>query len=332
MTLSTLPPITVLMSVFNGEQWLERSIQSVLTQTFPNFEFIIVNDGSYDATLEIATKYARSDPRIQILNKQNTGLADSLNYGLARARGTWTARLDADDVCTPDRLEKQLATANEDPRLVLIGSGMYLTNDQDDILSSYTYPLKHESLIYCLSHGLPFFPHSSAFLRTEVARNIGGYRPRFLRSQDLDLWLRLSECGNILALRQPLVAIRKHPDQISSGDSGKLQLLFSYSAIVCFWIRKKGWSDPASTLSDSEFPSFIHLVQVRFFRSQLYQSLRLARSLKSSPPSSKCYLQWISSLLESLFKYPLLSLIYLKYRITGTSLPKSIAAEWLSQK
>lgn len=93
------PEVSVLMSVYNGERWLAESIESVLNQTFTDFEFLIVNDGSTDGSGEIINRYAEQDSRIHVFDKPNTGLADSLNYGIARAKGEWIARIDADDVC-----------------------------------------------------------------------------------------------------------------------------------------------------------------------------------------------------------------------------------------
>ena len=156
--------VTVLLAVFNGEDWLERSIKSVLNQAYTYFEFIIVNDGSTDNTSKILHHYAQIDSRIRIFEKYNSGLADSLNYGLERARGSWIARLDADDICRSDRLQKQLEAVYQDPDLVLVGSSFHIINDNDHIVNSYHHSHSHASLLYRLSHCLPFFPHSSTVL------------------------------------------------------------------------------------------------------------------------------------------------------------------------
>ena len=95
--------ITVLMSVFNGERWLAESLKSILNQTFTDFEFIIINDGSTDGTLKILEKYAKQDSRIKIYYKENSGLTDSLNFGVSKAKGKWIARIDADDIAHHER-------------------------------------------------------------------------------------------------------------------------------------------------------------------------------------------------------------------------------------
>ena len=102
------PLITVLMAVYNGERWLHDSINSILDQTYTNFEFIIVNDGSTDNSPQIINKFAFNDRRITIYNKKNSGLTDSLNFGIQKAKGKWIARIDADDISSPGRLKKQL--------------------------------------------------------------------------------------------------------------------------------------------------------------------------------------------------------------------------------
>ena len=221
------PSISVLMSVFNGERWLADSIESVLNQSFEDFEFIIVNDGSNDSSLKIIESFGNSDSRIRILNKENSGLTYSLNYGLSKARGAWIARIDADDICSPNRLLKQLNYSKSEKDLVLLGSGLFIIDDHGNQIKAYRYPKKHKRLVKTLSKGLPFFPHSSAFFKLSAALNIGGYRLPFKRTQDQDLWLRLSEVGKIGSLSEPLVFIRKHSEQISNNNFGNEQSIYS---------------------------------------------------------------------------------------------------------
>ncbi|MCH7802039.1 MAG: glycosyltransferase family 2 protein [Chloroflexi bacterium] len=106
------------MSVYNGQRYLGAAIDSILAQTFQEFEFIIVDDGSTDNTESLIRAY--SDSRIRLISKPNTGLADSLNVGLEAAKGTWIARIDADDISEPQRLERQLQRIRASPELVLL--------------------------------------------------------------------------------------------------------------------------------------------------------------------------------------------------------------------
>ena len=133
------PAITVLMSCFNAARWLEESINSVLKQSYTDFEFIIVDDGSTDNTLDIIYRFAATDSRIVVITKSNSGLSDSLNVGLKIAKGEWIARLDADDVCEPTRLEKQAELAFANSNLVFIGTGLTIIDDTGNKVIIYNF-------------------------------------------------------------------------------------------------------------------------------------------------------------------------------------------------
>ena len=123
-----VPKCTVAMSVYNTARYLPMAVESVLGQTFADFEFIIVDDGSEDGTDQVLAAYAY-DARVQVVRKEHTGLPDSLNVALREARGEWIARMDADDISEPERLEQQLARVYKDPNVVLIGTGCTIINE-----------------------------------------------------------------------------------------------------------------------------------------------------------------------------------------------------------
>lgn len=238
------PSVTVLMSVYNGERWLDCSIRSILEQNFTDLEFLIVNDGSLDSSLAIIRKWAAIDERVVIIDKSNTGLADSLNSGIKKARGIWIARQDADDVSEPRRLLKQWQIAHSMPDVCLIGTGFVLMDQNGIEGKRYRLPRTNTCLASWLMNGKRFFPHSSAFFRRDIVQQVGGYRPRIQRAQDRDLWLRLSEVGEIACVDEALVKIRKHDDQISHDEGGQRQLIDSSVASASYWLRKYGLPDP----------------------------------------------------------------------------------------
>lgn len=244
MKSASFVPITVLMSVYNGERWLEESIKSILNQSFIDFELLVVDDGSTDSTAQILEGFAKADHRIRIIKKHNTGLADSLNCGIAEAKGVWVARQDADDVSVPWRLLKQWQAVQSMPNVVLTGSAFVLINDEGREGRRYRLPRSNTRLASWLSTGKRFFPHSSAFFNRDIVQRIGGYRQRIKRAEDRDLWLRLSEVGEIACIDEPLVKIRKHYDQISHDEGGQRQLIDSSVASTSYWLRKYGLSDP----------------------------------------------------------------------------------------
>ena len=182
-----VPSVSVLMSCYNAARWLGEAIESVLRQTHTDFEFIIVDDGSKDDTPTILQRYSASDARIVIITKPNTGLGDSLNVGIRQVRGDWIARLDADDICEPTRLARQLELAQSNPSLVFVGSGLVIIDEHGAKLAIHHYPTRHTALLRQLRQMRKFPPHSSAMFRTTAARSIGGYRTRIRRAQDWDL-------------------------------------------------------------------------------------------------------------------------------------------------
>jgi len=323
-----VPLITVLMSVYNGERWLSEAIESVLHQTYSDFEFIIIDDGSVDNSREIIERYIPQDRRINFISKPNTGLADSLNHGIQKARGEWIARIDADDVCETTRLKKQIEQARSNSKLVFIGTGVSIINEVGEKLKIYSYPTKHEILLRNLITGRKFPAHSSAFYRTQVIRDLGGYRSRVKRSEDLDLWLRLSEVGELTSLSEPLVQLRFHSEQISLADAGKHQLFDSKIARISYWLRKLGCTDPVDA-NETSFLTFTAWLQTRlivdvFYKRHAHFAQCRSRILEVSK-SSKGILKLIVNCLQ----HPVFSILFIKNRIWGETLAHQLALDWI---
>ena len=142
-------PITVLMSIYNGERFIRESISSVLNQTFKEFEFIIINDGSTDSSEHIIREFCVLDKRINLFNKQNSGLTKSLNLGLKMAKGEWIARIDYDDICEPERLEIQYCYAKANKSLVLIGSDFSIIDFNYRMKLNYQFKRLKTVVISC---------------------------------------------------------------------------------------------------------------------------------------------------------------------------------------
>jgi glycosyltransferase involved in cell wall biosynthesis len=212
------PPITVLLSVFNGRQYLRQAIQSILDQTFTDFEFLIINDGSTDDSLKILNAFALGDPRIRIISRSNRGLTVTLNEGIALARGEFIARMDADDIAMPDRLEKQLAYLRANPACVLLGSRVMLVDPNGSPIEEICLHKSHEEIDTALmSHGWPMV-HPAVMMRTRALRSIGGYCEAFRTNQDHDLFLRLAEYGRVANLPDMLLKYRQHKKSISAAN------------------------------------------------------------------------------------------------------------------
>ncbi|MDP7421250.1 MAG: glycosyltransferase [bacterium] len=205
--------LTVLMSVFNGENYVSKAIDSIRCQTWRDFEFIIINDCSTDGTAEILQAY--TDPRIRILeNTENIGLTRSLNRGLAEAEGEYIARMDADDISLPERLEKQVAFLNRNENVGLVGSNFFRIDEKGNILHAVKQWASNEEIKNRLLKSNKF-AHGSVMFRKACIDTVGPYRLAFVSSQDYDLWLRISECFDVANITEFLYKWRLEIGSIS---------------------------------------------------------------------------------------------------------------------
>lgn len=274
----TSPPISVLTSCFNAAEFLEDSIESILSQSFRDFEYILIDDGSTDNTLAIIKKYAAKDKRIIVISKENSGLTDSLNVGLGIAHGEWIARLDADDIAMPTRLESQLNFVRNRSGVILLGSSSFEVDMDCNFIKQQWFPSSHDKLMKNLEHLGRFFAHSSAFFHKSRALALGGYRNRLNLAEDWDLWLRLGSVGMISCLRSPLVKTRLNPMSICHQNR-RAQGVMGTVATICHLRRKAGLSDP-SQMDEDKWLQFLYWVEKRqeeegyFCKAQTRQALR----------------------------------------------------------
>jgi hypothetical protein len=207
------------MSVYNGERYLREAVDSVLNQSYAAFEFIVIDDGSTDGSLEILNSYR--DPRIRILrNERNLGLIGSLNKGLAAAEGEYLARQDCDDLLAPDRLARQVAYLDEHTDVVLVGTWMQLIDERGADITLWRYPGTDAEIRWATLFNTAV-GHPSAMFRTEVAKRIGGYSSECLYAEDYDLWSRLATHGKTANLPEPLQRYRVHGNTVSTKNSAK---------------------------------------------------------------------------------------------------------------
>ena len=202
------------MSVHNGERYLREAVDSVLAQSFSEFEFIIVDDGSTDTTQAVLKGY--SDPRLRVIrNDSNLGLTRSLNRGLEEARAGLIARMDSDDICHPDRLALQLQFMEKHPEIGLLGTA-YTNIGRDGLpFLRTTFSGEHGFLVWFLLFQNPI-AHPTVLMRADLVREAGGYRPEMTYAQDKDLWLRLATKTRFSILQQPLLQLRHHAHSITS--------------------------------------------------------------------------------------------------------------------
>lgn len=200
------PEVSVVMAAFNEEASLRQAVQSVIDQTFTDWELIVVDDGSRDATDKILRELAESEVRIKhIRNPDNLGLPTSLNRGLQAASGRYIARADADDVNLPNRLEEQIDFLNRHPDIDVVGTGAFLIDARGRRVNSVALAETHEEL--ASQHFLKtHFIHPSVMIRRRFFDKIGFYDPLFVRVEDKELWLRGLKFGSRYAnIQMPLI-------------------------------------------------------------------------------------------------------------------------------
>lgn len=227
-----MPLITVLMPVFNGERYLKEAIDSVLAQTYTDFEFLIVNDGSTDHSEAIIRSY--SDDRIKIINQPNGGVSNALNTGLQNALGQYIARFDADDICMPERLATQISFMLDHPGYVLVGSdAKYIDEDGAFIFQYHNNGYTHEEIKKSLIKDCTFLHSSVMFLKSAVWE-LGGYDPHAYLFEDYFLWIKLINKGKFACIKQDLIAYRLNPSSVTVDykDYSKTYLNIKRSAIV----------------------------------------------------------------------------------------------------
>lgn len=213
---SISPSISVIMSVYNCEKYLAQSIESILNQTFTDFEFIIVNDGSVDNTLSIIKHYAQRDTRITFISQKNRGLPFALNQGIAASKGKYTARMDADDISLPRRLQVQHELLESNPEVGVCGGSAYLFNKVPNKKNLMSHPQKHKDLKVKLLFSVCFI-HPTVMIRSDILKSLPYiYNVEFKNSQDYELWSRLVEITNFFNLKEPLIHYRRDSDSITS--------------------------------------------------------------------------------------------------------------------
>ncbi|AFV24722.1 glycosyl transferase family protein [Methanolobus psychrophilus R15] len=243
--------ISVIMSVYNSEKYLDESIQSILNQTFEEFEFLIINDCSTDNSMNIINEYSEKDDRIvPIVNKTNLGLTKSLNLGLKKATGKYIARIDADDIALPEKLRIQYDFLEQNRDVFLVGSGAY-TIDENGSIRTRIRPLteleeikKELSVQNCLSHPTIMF-RDEGFM----------YRDKFVYAQDYDFYLYLlSNNKKIANIFEPLIKYRINPNAISWSKKSQ-QNQFALKANEFYHQRLKYGRDEYDTFDANEILS-----------------------------------------------------------------------------
>jgi hypothetical protein len=242
------PTVSVVMSVYNGQAFLAEAIESILSQTYRDYEFVIIDDGSTDNTPDILAEYASRDARIRIHRHANKGRAESLNIGVSVAKGEYIARMDADDIALPDRLQEQMRFMEGHPEVGLIGGALELMTADGRAFKTIRYPLE-DSVIRSVMLEYSPFAHPTVIVRKEVVLASGGYRKALLDADDYDLWLRMSERTQLANLERCVLRYRIHRDQVSITNMPH-QTLCVLAARAAAEQRRSGRPDPLADIQE----------------------------------------------------------------------------------
>jgi glycosyltransferase involved in cell wall biosynthesis len=323
--------ISIVISFYNAEKWIGECLETALNQSFAGrYNVIVIDDGSSDGSLEILNETAAryKEKEVRIIQKDNTGLADSLNRGIAQSEATWIARVDADDRLRVDRLSIQYEYALRHD-LVLLGSFCQQIAVDGTTISREAYPVRSEDLKNSLLKYKRFFPHSSAFFRRSEFIRCNGYNTFFKKSQDRDLWLRLSSLGEIGCVPECLIDLRFHPNQVTNRLDGSdyQQFVYGIAATVCYYVTHFGGVSPS--VGDEK-------CWLRFLTWLAHQLDCLGYSRRRSS-WNKTRQEYLGNFDAGLFKRTetLLGmeykLQYLYEKLFGITVPSKLALRWIEQ-
>lgn len=208
--------VSVIMPLYNAEAYLREAIDSILTQSYPHFELLILNDGSSDRSEEICRSY--HDSRIRYHFHQNIGLAGTLNKGLELATGAYIARQDQDDIAHSTRFEKQVAYLEAHPSVLLLGTRAKVFSDSQDFIKLHDHATHPAVLKFDLLFDNPFV-HSTVMFRKKDSDLIGGYNTDRSYFEDYDLWSRFARKGDVANLPDVLLDYRHHEKGLSKSTN-----------------------------------------------------------------------------------------------------------------
>ncbi|MBZ5705516.1 MAG: glycosyltransferase [Acidobacteriia bacterium] len=240
--------VSVVMSVFNGERFLREAVESVLEQTFREFEFIVVDDGSTDQSASILDSYRKSDARVRVYHQENKGLIESLNRGCSLAQGKYIARMDADDIAVRERLMWQVDFMEKHPQVAVLGGAVEWIDATGKSLGTHNTPVADCEIKSELLHRNVFW-HPTVIMLREGFVSSGGYRKVVVDAEDYDLWLRIADRCQLANLETVVLKYRIHPFQVSMSKR-RQQTLCKLAAQASASLRRNGTPDPLEAVKE----------------------------------------------------------------------------------
>ncbi len=232
-----VPSVSVLMPLFNGSVYVRQAIESILDQTFGDFELLVLNDGSTDASLKVVQEYTAQEVRMRVISRENRGLTYTLNELVSLARAPLIARMDADDIAMPRRLEIQVDFLARNPDIVCVGGACQIIDDAGRYLTTQHPPTADKDIQALMLQGHCAITHPAATARLAAVRKVGGYDSNYDFAEDIDLWLRLGELGKLANMDDVVLKYRIHSKSVSARR-GALQRSAARRACESAWKRR----------------------------------------------------------------------------------------------
>lgn len=297
------PEITVLMPVYNGATYIADAVRSVLTQSFTDFELLIVNDGSTDHTADMI--HAINDPRIIILDQQHSGVSHALNKGLAAAKGRYIARFDADDICYEHRLERQYHFLETHPDYMVVGCDAdYMLENGEHLFRFSCIAHSHEDISRKLYFYCPFI-HSGVMYRKSEVMDAGGYSLLAHNFEDYFLWTQLAQQGKFCNLPEPLIRVRFNPASVTIDERwrGSRFRKLKRNAILSGMIGKEEGEELLSIIQQQDIKRIkqgaYYALCAKKFLTDNYQPRRArayaAEAIQVNPLRWDNYLIWLAT-------------------------------------
>lgn len=219
-----MPRVSVILPTYNAQAYLAAALASLQAQTLRDFEVVAVDDGSTDRSLALLQQFAASDARIRIISRANTGIVGALNEAIAAAQTPLLARMDADDIAAPERLARQLDYLETHPDTVAVGSWVNMVYADGSPIYRYRTPTDHATIVAEILKGNGgAIVHPSLMAHRSAMVGVGGYRQEALWFEDLDLYLRLSEHGQLANLPEILLQYRQHLSSVNQSEKARIQ-------------------------------------------------------------------------------------------------------------
>lgn len=284
-------PLSVIMPAYNAEAYIGQAIESVLQQSFTDFEFIIVNDGSKDNTLNVIKRY--NDPRIKLIDQANKGLIDTLNDSINIASADIIARMDADDICKPNRFQVEYDFLTNNPDHVLVGSVVdIIDKDGNYLMPLYPVGYTHDEIVTNIDVKCPF-NHPSVMFRKDAVIRAGYYPKNALTFEDHLLWKKLANIGKVHNLKDVLLQYRFNPESVTIDEKWRGDLFIQ--------LRKKALEQGFVAEEDAlKLKEIISSQNLSAYKNASYYALVGKKYLWNNPDGAKAR----SHFAQSIKHYP----------------------------